>query len=160
MHYITLPIYPLHFQKFCPFQKQEKGYLSVSGKNDPAVYLIFYKLIFFWNFDHVSRTYNQVNYRNIWFAKVVIIFIRTGQALFCVFPKKTGNFRGHYLWSWAEWQNVFYTTKAYRFQSLSGSQDLRQIISVWLCYCSMDMINHPHNNKDKKTLNELNLQFW
>ena len=45
----------------------------------------------FWKFDHISGTYNQINYRNIWFAKVTIIRITIAQVLFLdVFsPKKT-----------------------------------------------------------------------
>ena len=43
----------------------------------------------FWNFDHISRTSNQINYRNIWFAKVMLILIMTAQVLFFdVFFKK------------------------------------------------------------------------
>ena len=47
-HYISLPIYPLHFPKFCLIQKKKKlrncQYLV---KTTFAVYLVFYKLIFF-----------------------------------------------------------------------------------------------------------------
>ena len=48
MHYISLPIYPLHFQKFRPTQKQQKmlrncRYLM---KTTVIVYLFFYKLTF------------------------------------------------------------------------------------------------------------------
>ena len=35
----------------------------------------------FWNYDHISRTYSWINHINIWFAKVIIILIRTIQVL-------------------------------------------------------------------------------
>ena len=47
-----------------------------------VVYLIFYRLHLFWIFDHISRIYNQIKYRNIWFEKVIIILIMTAQVLF------------------------------------------------------------------------------
>ena len=36
LHYISLPIYPFHFPKFCPLQKQKKNAkkMLVFGKND------------------------------------------------------------------------------------------------------------------------------
>ena len=89
--YISLPIYPLHFLKFCPIQKQQKMLKSFQYlvKATLAVYLIFYKCIFF-KTDHISSSYNQINYRNIIFPKVIIISIMTAQVLFFnVFPKKT-----------------------------------------------------------------------
>ena len=45
----------------------------------------------FWNFDHISRTSNQINYRNTWFAKVTIILIMATQVFFFLmfFSKKT-----------------------------------------------------------------------
>ena len=48
MIYISLPIYPLCFSKFCAIQKQKAlrncRYLVIATL---VVYLIFYKLIFF-----------------------------------------------------------------------------------------------------------------
>ena len=48
LHYISLPICPLHFPKFCPIQKQKTlrscWYLV---KTNLIVYLIIYKFIFF-----------------------------------------------------------------------------------------------------------------
>ena len=43
LHYISLPIYQLHFPKFCPIQKQLKTIkkLSVFGENDFGPLLIF-----------------------------------------------------------------------------------------------------------------------
>ena len=41
-----------------------------------------------WNFDHISRTYNQINYSNIWFAKVIIILIKRVQVFSSMFFSK------------------------------------------------------------------------
>ena len=56
-------------------------------KTTLAIYLIFYKLIFFKKFDHISRTYNQINYRNIRFAKVTAIMM-TQVLFFNIFFEK------------------------------------------------------------------------
>ena len=56
--------------------------MSVFGENDSRCLSNFLQTHIFWNFDHISRTYNQINYRNIWFAKVIIILIMTAQVLF------------------------------------------------------------------------------
>ena len=37
---------------------------------------------YFWKFDHISRTYNQINYRNIWFGKVTAFLIMMAQVFF------------------------------------------------------------------------------
>ena len=52
LHYISLPIYPLHFAKFCTFQKQLKTLRNCwyLVKTTLAVYLSFYKLLFFESF--------------------------------------------------------------------------------------------------------------
>ena len=49
MHYISLPIYPLHFPTFCPIQKQQKTLRNCRYlvKATLVAYLIFYKLMFF-----------------------------------------------------------------------------------------------------------------
>ena len=48
---------------------------------------------FFWNFDHISRMCNQINYRNNWFPKVIIILIMTARVLFFnVFSEKDPHF--------------------------------------------------------------------
>ena len=47
--------------------------MSVFGENDSR------RLS---DFDHISRVYNQINYRNISFAKVTIILIMMAQVLF------------------------------------------------------------------------------
>ena len=49
LRYISLPIYPLHFPKFCPIQKWWKTLTNCRYlvKTTLAVYLNFYKLIFF-----------------------------------------------------------------------------------------------------------------
>ena len=51
-------------------------------KTTLVVYLNFYKLIFFETFNHISRIYNQINYRDIWFAKEMIILTMTVQVPF------------------------------------------------------------------------------
>ena len=45
----------------------------------------------FWNFDYISRIYNKINYRNIWFPKMIIIFLSWWHKCFFLifFPKKT-----------------------------------------------------------------------
>ena len=56
--------------------------MSVFGENDSFRLSNFLQTHIFWKFDHISRTYNQINYRNVWFPKVIIILIMTAQALF------------------------------------------------------------------------------
>ena len=53
-----------------------------------TVYLFFLQTHVFWNFCYISRTYNQISYRNIWFAKVIITLIRTAQVFSTFFLKK------------------------------------------------------------------------
>ena len=92
-------------------------------KTTLAVYLTFYKLIFFWNLYHIFRICNEINNRNIWFPKVIIILIMTAQAFFFnVFSEKaphlnaikqltllsnnlalTSYLSGTYLESWFSW---------------------------------------------------------
>ena len=61
--------------------------MSVFGKSDSCGLSIFLQTHNFWKFDHICRTCNPINYRNTWFAKV-IIFIMTAQVLlFDVFYK-------------------------------------------------------------------------
>ena len=91
LHYISLPIYPLHFPKFYPIQKHKKNTkkLSVFDENDSRCLSNFLQTHIFWNFDHISRICNEINYRNIWFPKVILILIMTEQVLFFnVFSKK------------------------------------------------------------------------
>ena len=95
LHYISLPIFPMHFSKFCPIQNQWKTLRNCRHlvKTTLAIYLIFLQIHIFWNFDHISRIYNQINYRNIWFLKVIIILSMTLQVLFFnVFSKKDSHF--------------------------------------------------------------------
>ena len=49
--------------------------LSVFGENDSCGVSIFSQTHMFLNFDYISRTYNQINYRNIGFPKVTVILI-------------------------------------------------------------------------------------
>ena len=55
--------------------------LSVFGENDSRCLSNFLKTHVFRNLDHISRAYKQMNNRNIWFAKVIIILIMTTQVL-------------------------------------------------------------------------------
>ena len=55
--------------------------MSLFVKTTFIVYLNFYKIMLLEIFV-VCRTYNQTNYRNIWFAKVVIILIGTAKLFF------------------------------------------------------------------------------
>ena len=64
--------------------------LSVFGENNSHHLSNFLQTHIFWKFDHISKTYNQINYRNIWFAKVTIILLMIAQVLFLIFfSKKT-----------------------------------------------------------------------
>ena len=107
LHCIPLPIYPLHFPKFFPIQKQYQTlkncwYLE---KTTLAIYLFFLQTHIFWKFDHISRTYNQINYRNIWFTKVIIILIMTVQVLlFDVFFEKDPHLNAV---EFATWFSIF-----------------------------------------------------
>ena len=47
--------------------------LSAFGKNDYHCSSKFLQIIIFWKFDHICRIYNQISYKDIWFAKVIII---------------------------------------------------------------------------------------
>ena len=64
LHYILLPIYPLHFPKFCPIQKKKKKKnakkLLVFCENDSCRLSKFLQTHIFWNFDYISRIYNQL----------------------------------------------------------------------------------------------------
>ena len=63
--------------------------LSLFGENDSRRLSNFLQTHIFWKFYHISRIYSQINYRNIWFAKVIIILIMTAQVIFFhVFSKK------------------------------------------------------------------------
>ena len=67
-----------------PYSKTIKNAkkLSVVGENDSCPLPNFLQTHTFWKFDHISRTYNQISYRNISFAKVTMIFIMMEQVLF------------------------------------------------------------------------------
>ena len=77
--------------KILPHSKTTKNAkkLSVFGENDSRRLSNFLQTHIFWNFDHISRICNQINYRNIWFPKVIIILIMTTQVFSTLFPKKT-----------------------------------------------------------------------
>ena len=77
--------------KILPYSKTTKSArkLSVFGKNDSRCLSNFSQTHIFWNFDDISRTYNQIGYTNIWFTKVIKILIMTAQVLFFdVFSEK------------------------------------------------------------------------
>ena len=66
--------------------------LSVFGENDSRCLSNFLQTHIFWNLDHISRIYYQINYRNIiWFPKVKTILIMAVKVLFFhfFFPKNT-----------------------------------------------------------------------
>ena len=56
--------------------------LLVFGKNNSCCLSKFLQTHIFWNFNHISRIYNQINYRDIWFAKEMIILTMTVQVPF------------------------------------------------------------------------------
>ena len=64
--------------------------LSIFGENDSRRLSYFLQTHIFWNFDHISRIYNQINYRNIWFPNVIIILTWRHKCFFqCFFfPKE------------------------------------------------------------------------
>ena len=70
--------------KILPHSKTLKNAekMSVFGENDSTHWSIFFQTHIFWNFDHISRIYDQINYRNIWFLKVIMVLIMTAQVLF------------------------------------------------------------------------------
>ena len=63
--------------------------LLLFDENDHRCLSNFLQTNTFWNFDHISKTYNQIIHRNIWFVKVIILLIMTSKLLFFdVFSKK------------------------------------------------------------------------
>ena len=56
--------------------------MLVFGENDSHRLSNLLQTHIFWKFDHISGTYNQINYRNIWFGKVTIVLIMMAQVLF------------------------------------------------------------------------------
>ena len=93
--------------KILPHSKTTKNAkkLLVFGENNSCHLSNFLQIHIFWNFDHISRICNQINYSNIWFAKIIIILIMTAQVLFLMFfPKKTHTLM---LLSIRRWSNSF-----------------------------------------------------
>ena len=83
--------------KILPHSKTIKNAkkLSAFGENDSRRLSKFLQTHVFWKFDHISRTYNKINYRNIWFAKVKAILIMMAQVPFLhIFFKKDPHFNG------------------------------------------------------------------
>ena len=78
--------------KILPLSKTIKNAkkLSVFGENDSRRLSNFLQTHILWNFDHISRISNQINYRNIWFPNVIIILTLRYKCIFSMFyPKKT-----------------------------------------------------------------------
>ena len=73
--------------KILPYSKTIKNAnnLLVFGESDSRGLSNFLQTHIFFNFDHISRIYNQINYRNVRFPKVIIIIIMTAQVLFSMF---------------------------------------------------------------------------
>ena len=73
LNYISFSICPSRFPKFCLIHKKIKNAkkLSVFGEKDSHRLSNFLQPHIFWNFDHIFRMYNKINYRSIWFLKVI-----------------------------------------------------------------------------------------
>ena len=56
--------------------------MSVFSGSDSRRLSNFLQTHIFWKLNHISRTYNQSNYSNIWFTKVTIFLIMVAQVLF------------------------------------------------------------------------------
>ena len=76
----------------CPFQNSasfKNNSKTKTKKNGSCCLFNFLQTQIFWKFYHISRTYNQINYRNIWFAKLTRILIMMAQVhLFDIFFSK------------------------------------------------------------------------
>ena len=70
------------FTKYRQLTIKNAKKLLVFGDNDCRCLSNFLQTHIFLNFDDFSRIYNQINYRNILFRKVMIILIMTAQVLF------------------------------------------------------------------------------
>ena len=71
--YISLPIHQQHIRKFCPIKKIKRTKkLFVFGKNNFCSCCLsnFLQARIFRNFDHISRIYIWISYRNLWFSKI------------------------------------------------------------------------------------------
>ena len=80
--YLSIPL-----SKILPHSKTIKNAkkLSVFGEKDSCYLSNFLQTDSFWKFDQVSRPLNQINYRNIWFIKVIVTFIMAAQVFFFMF---------------------------------------------------------------------------
>ena len=80
---------PIALFKILPYSKTiiSAKKLSIFSENYSRCLSNFLQTHIFWNFGHVSRICYIIDYRNIWFAKVIIILIMTAQVLSrCFFP--------------------------------------------------------------------------
>ena len=77
INYDFISYLSIALSKILPHSKTIKNAkkLSVFGENNSRCLSNFLQTHIVWKFDHSSRTYNQRNCRNIWFAKVTIILI-------------------------------------------------------------------------------------
>ena len=97
-------------------------------------YIVILQAHIFRNFDHISRIYNQINYRNIWCPKIIIIFIITAQVLFFIVFWKTRtlmllrvNHIQHCLWIFTHIETLLRHIQVYSdiFSTLAYSQPCR-----------------------------------
>ena len=92
--------------------------MSVFGENDSCRLSNFLQTHIFWNFDHISRIYKQINYRDIWFPKVIINLIMTAQLLFFnVFWEKDRHLNAIEPWHIHTWYIFFHTYQAFFFKA-------------------------------------------
>ena len=62
--------------------------MSEFNKNDSHCWSNFLQTNIFGNFDRICRIYNQTNYKDIWFAKVITILLWRHMRLFSMFLSK------------------------------------------------------------------------
>ena len=78
--------------------------MPVFGESNSCRLSNFLQTLIFWNFDHISRIYKQINYKDIWFPKVIINLTMTAQVLFFnVFSEKDQHLNGiepRYIHTW------------------------------------------------------------
>ena len=62
--------------------------LSAVGENDFFSLSDFLETHIFWNFDSISRAYNEISPKNLWFTRVITILIWRHRCLFFMFFEK------------------------------------------------------------------------
>ena len=97
INYDFISYLSIALSKILPHSKTIKNAkkFSVFGENESRRLSKFLQSHIFSNSDHIFRIYNQSNYRNIWFPKVIIILIVTAQVLFfnVFFRKRPTSYR-------------------------------------------------------------------